>query len=285
MARSTKPARSRRLLKTLVLIVSASVAVAVTAAGIVEGSKPYIYKGFKPDALLDLSWQVAITLRGNPQKLQCGGALIAPGWVMTAAHCFDGGLGAGDIQVVAKSRRLDDPAQAVRNVDLIETYFYQGLEYSPDSRRFDAALLKLADTIPATTLELPSANESSVDAIGLSAQVFGWGITESGTYSKELLAANVSIKAGAMCQNSGPGIPPLADALMICAGGDVADACSGDSGGPLVAEIAGKQYVIGIVSRGVNCTAQKGAGIYTRVRAIQGWISSIRAKYAKPNEI
>jgi secreted trypsin-like serine protease len=55
-------------------------------------------------------------------------------------------------------------------------------------------------------------------------------VTESGTYSKELLAANVSIKAGAMCQNSGPGIPPLADALMICAGGDVADACSGDSG-------------------------------------------------------
>lgn len=67
--------------------------------------------------------------------------------------------------------------------------------------------------------------------------------------------------------------------------GNVEDACSGDSGGPLVAELGGRQFVIGIVSRGVDCAKHQGAGIYTRVRALSTWISTMRAKHADPGEI
>ena len=282
MAPSTRPATNRRRL-FLGLAVAGCGGLALAAAW-QEGTKPYIYKGFKPDPSLELSWQVAIVLRKTPDAIRCGGAVIASRWVLTAAHCFDG-IDASDVRVIANTRNLNDPARTVRRVNELETYYHQGLEYSASSRRFDAALLKLDQPIAAKPLELASAAEASLDAVGAKAQVFGWGITESGVFSTDLLAANVTIHPGATCQASGPGIPPLADTLMICAGGNVEDACSGDSGGPLVAELGGRQFVIGIVSRGVDCAKHQGAGIYTRVRAMSTWISTMRAKHADPGEI
>ena len=279
MAPSTRPATNRRRL-FLGLAVAGCCGLALAAAW-QQGTKPYIYKGFKPDPSLELSWQVAIVLSKTPDAIRCGGAVIASRWVLTAAHCFDG-IDASDVRVIANTRNLNDPARTVRRVNELETYYHQGLEYSASSRRFDAALLKLDQPIATQPLELASAAEASLDAVGAKAQVFGWGITESGVFSTELLAANVTIHPGATCQASGPGISPLADTLMICAGGNIEDACSGDSGGPLVAELGDRQFAIGIVSRGVDCAKHQGAGIYTRVRALSAWISAMRAKHADP---
>lgn len=75
-------------------------------------------------------------------------------------------------------------------------------------------------------------------------------------------------------------IPPRAvTGSMLCAGyktGKI-DACSGDSGGPLTCwDQSNQHYVLGgIVSWGVGCARKYRYGVYTDVRHLKPWITSI----------
>ena len=103
--------------------------------------------------------------------------------------------------------------------------------------------------------------------------------------SEGLLSAQVPLVDDATCAAQLGGDGQIVASTELCAEGDGAGSCYGDSGGPLVAELGGRQFVIGIVSRGVDCAKHQGAGIYTRVRALSTWISTMRAKHADPGEI
>ncbi len=209
------------------------------------------------------AWAVAFK-RGDQQR--CGGALIAPNWVITAAHCS---IQPSDKAIVGALGLAQAGSDNVYDIVEVRTHSL----YRAATSDNDIALVKLMKESKA---ELIALNESDDDLAGKKVEVAGWGLTqESGSPSNELLEATVNVVSNAVC-NTGYGNKATISAFMLCAGkaaGGV-DSCQGDSGGPLVIPAQGGQpmKLAGIVSFGVGCGEPNRYGVYTRVSKYIPWI-------------
>lgn len=187
----------------------------------------------------------------------CGGTLIKPNVVVTAAHCSDF-VTAAQVQVLTGSRELDGTGTR-RDVARILIH----PRWNADTFDLDVAVWILS--APATGL--PVASIATADpAVGSNLLITGWGtLTENGTYPTSLYKATVPMVSRTNCNdaNSYDGdITPR----MLCAGFDAGgvDTCQGDSGGP----IAQGNLLVGIVSWGDGCARPNKPGVYTRVSSL-----------------
>jgi secreted trypsin-like serine protease len=188
----------------------------------------------------------------------CGGALIKPGFVLTAAHCV--GSSASSITVLAGSADLNDPSiYAVRGAALKRAPGFDDVTLGNDW-----AVIRLRQELPLPTLALTSG--AGYDSGTFT--VMGWGSTSEGSMRQQRFLRTTTVpfvsdgSCGSAYRKAGYSFVP---SDMLCAGNGGRDTCQGDSGGPMV-HATGSGYVqVGIVSWGVGCARKQYPGVYTQV--------------------
>ncbi|MFD3485881.1 S1 family peptidase [Streptomyces sp. NPDC058665] len=228
--------------------------------------------GGEPAPAAESPWVVALSSRerfGNTRAGQfCGGAVVAPTKVLTAAHCMGRDVlgvkpeDVTDLRVIAGREELRGKGGREVRVGSVRI----DPAYDPATHASDLAVLTLAEPLPARYTVRPADPGSEALAPGTPAKVFGWGDTSGrGAYASALRSAPVTVLADSECERAYPGGSGgrYEASTMLCAGDPDGghDACQGDSGGPLVA----RGRLIGLVSWGSGCGKAGSPGVYTRI--------------------
>lgn len=262
------------LLVALLLAMVAPLAGASTAAA--PSVSPYIVGG---DLAATGAWPgvAAVSIVGPHGSFFCGGTVVDPRWVMTAAHC---GLEASPLltHVLVGTNRLDSGG-VLRTVDQVRIHpLYGGL--SGTSFEDDVALLHLSSDAGVEPVHLLPAALAAYAAGGVQGTAVGWGYTQGGgsvqTAQRQVaipLVSNAACQASYNAAHFAVTITPD----MLCAGSPPNQGtCSGDSGGPLFVTQANVRYQAGIVSWGASgCQVAGAYSVFSRVSAHQSWIETV----------
>jgi secreted trypsin-like serine protease len=200
------------------------------------------------------------------QNQFCGGTLVSPTKVVTAAHCMVGET-PSSVRVIGGRTYLNGTNGTVSKVSRI----WIDPSYTDATNGDDVAVLTLSTSMPYTTAKYVSASDTGVYAAGTTARILGWGTTsENGSSSNQLRTATVPIVSDAGCQSSYGSQYVPSD--MVCAGYTTGgtDTCQGDSGGPLL--IGG--VLAGITSWGEGCAEAGYPGVYTRLTTFAGLVTA-----------
>lgn len=191
----------------------------------------------------------------------CGGTLVAPDVVLSAAHCrtFD----KSELSILVNGyhdNRYVNPDQRVRDVIQMKVH----PNYTASNYYNDLMLLKLNEPVDTKDFPLVEINRySDLPNLDENVTVMGLGaLYEGGGYPDLLQSVEVDMIDPQFCSSAyeDVGLFPIPDDIMLCAGkrtGAPKDACQGDSGGPI---LNSKGVQIGVISFGLGCARKEFPG-------------------------
>ena len=256
---------------------------AVVDAHPAASAGPDVARVFGGDAIAlgQAPWQVAVLSTGvsgiNAQF--CGGSVIHPLWVLTAAHCVSnrrGPIAPGEIEIGDGVTDLERVPRK-RRIGVERIVVHPGWFGSDVTEQVDLALVELSR--PVRFSEPITLDRRRATPRGTEGWVTGWGSTAPDLgggsrpdYPRELQGATVQVLAGPGENCGRYGV--YNEAEHICAADPgIVDTCSGDSGGPLALLRNDRWVLSGVTSFGVGCGRPAFPGVYARVSSHVRWIT------------
>lgn len=215
---------------------------------------------------------------------KCGGSLLGPTLVITAAHCVTTtdpltGLPVLDVDglsVVVGRTVLSDATQGQER-GLSEEPGIAPVAVHPrylaGDSAYDVAFLALDAPVEGIVpVRLPTKGTDALLRPGQNATVIGWGNTDPTltNFPDRLREVQVPMLETTECELSYGSFRP---GVNMCAGVVGKDSCQGDSGGPLFRQPPAREtaYQIGVVSYGDGCGAQGAPGVYVSLSSAALW--------------
>jgi len=261
------------LLMTLMIVVTTSLGCAAT-----QNATPNINSRIigGSDAPLGrypfmASFQTAYSV---PNNHHCGGTLISPILVLTAAHCITGAIVVGSEIFINRVSQSDASQGLTRRIHALHIY--------PDwESGFDIAIVELDSPVTEVQpISLVSSEDDTYQKPGYWVRTIGWGFLHTHFPTKPDLLQQVELPVvlEKRCSELYPGQRVESN---LCAGTPGLSTCNYDSGGPLfVQDPATQRFLqIGVTSGGDGSRCEeKEATRFVKLSAPEAvrFISSVR---------
>ena len=206
----------------------------------------------------------------------CTASLVAPNWILTAAHCLgdhDGSVtDPSDISVFLgydwDKGVCENTREEIGRVIIHPDYYSAGAGF-----RNDAALVEILRPAAADPVKiLTPGDEAWLAPSGTTATVIGWGRQIDGSYPRGLRTVDIPLMTPEDCRENSFWTSEVVHERTLCAGVEGRGIWSGDSGGPLVVSLPdGSWGQVGVTSMGGRARAGY-PGVFTRTSSIYDWI-------------